>query len=469
MDDREHGLTDLRSSPPHDTLADSRPAGAARRQPRNFQQWLLCRLFDSTGNPPVQVVLWNGERFSPAGIKPVARLHIRDRSALRRLLIDPELYFGDAYAQGQVEVEGDLVEFLVTVYRGMERAGRKGLGGRALNWWLHRPRSTNLTRARDNIHAHYDLGNDFYRLWLDHEMLYTCAYFPHAGATLEEAQAAKMHHVCRKLRLQPGESVVEAGCGWGALALFMARHYGVRVRAYNISREQIAFARARAESEGLSGQVDFVEDDYRNIRGSYDAFVSVGMLEHVGTRYYPALGDVINGVLREQGRGLIHSIGRVRPGPMNAWIERRIFPGACPPSLDEMMAIFEPHRFAVLDVENLRLHYARTLERWLERFDANVGAVEAMFDGKFVRAWRLYLAGSIAAFLSGELQLYQVVFNRAANNEVPWTRAHLYDGAGADKNAGGLASSPNQDSAPVPVPVPVPVPASASTPHAGER
>lgn len=439
MDDREQGLADLRSSPPHDALADSRPDAVTARQPRNFQQWLLCRLFESTGNPPIQIVLWNGERFSPAtGTKPVARLHIRDRNALWQLLIDPELYFGDAYARGQVEVEGDLVAFLLTVYRGMVRGGRRGMGGRALNWWLHRPRSTNLSRARDNIHAHYDLGNDFYRLWLDREMVYTCAYFPFPDATLEEAQAAKMHHVCRKLRLQPGESVVEAGCGWGSLALFMARYYGVRVRAYNISREQIAFARARADAEGLSDRVEFIEDDYRNIQGSFDAFVSVGMLEHVGTRYYPALGELIDRVLHEQGRGLIHSIGRVRPAPMNAWIERRIFPGACPPSLDEMMAIFEPRRFAVLDVENLRLHYARTLEHWLARFDDKVDQVEAMFDGKFVRAWRLYLAGSIAAFLSGELQLYQVVFNRSASNEIPWTRAHLYE----DRASGATDEAP---------------------------
>lgn len=427
MDNGEQGIAELRSTPRRDAAPRS-PAAEARQG--GLQHWLLRRLFENVGNPPLQVVLWNGESYMPpTASAPVARLHIRDRSALSRLIVDPELYFGDAYATSQVEVEGDLVEFLVCAYRGMERAGKPGLAARMLAHGLHRPHSTSLDEARDNIHAHYDLGNDFYRLWLDREMVYTCAYYPRADASLEEAQAAKMHHVCRKLRLRPGESVVEAGCGWGSLALFMARHYGVKVRAFNISKEQIAFARARAREEGLAGLVEFVEDDYRNIQGSYDAFVSVGMLEHVGPKYYPQLGQVIDAALKDNGRGLIHSIGRVSPGPMNAWIERRIFPGAHPPSLAEMMAIFEPRRFSVLDVENLRLHYARTCRHWLERFEGVADGIERMFDRRFVRAWRLYLAGSISAFLSGELQLYQVVFNRHTDNDVPWTREHLYVGA----------------------------------------
>lgn len=444
MDNGEQGIAELRSSR-RDTSSGAQPIIGARQS--GFRQWLLRRLFESVGNPPLQVMLWNGESYMPPTTPmPSARLHIRDRSALWRLMVDPELYFGDAYAAGHVEVEGDLVEFLVRAYRGLARAGKPGLAARMLVRGLHRPHSTAVDEARDNIHAHYDLGNDFYRLWLDRDMVYTCAYYPRADTTLEEAQAAKMHHVCRKLRLRAGESVVEAGCGWGSLALFMARNYGVKVRAYNISREQIAFARARAREEGLSGLVEFVEDDYRNIAGNYDAFVSVGMLEHVGPKYFSELGRVIDAVLKDRGRGLIHSIGRVRPGPMNAWIERRIFPGAHPPSLAEMMAIFEPRRFSVLDVENLRLHYARTCRHWLERFDGMADRVERMFDRRFVRAWRLYLAGSISAFLSGELQLYQVVFNRSTDNEVPWTREHLYASAPGEGEIAALPARPAANS-----------------------
>jgi cyclopropane-fatty-acyl-phospholipid synthase len=172
--------------------------------------------------------------------------------------------------------------------------------------------------------------------------------------------------------------------------------------------------------------VEFIEDDYRNISGEFDAFVSVGMLEHVGVENFRELGTVIDRSLNNTGRGLIHSIGRDQPGLMNAWIEKRIFPGACPPSLSQMTDIFEPSRFSILDVENLRLHYARTLEHWLARYDAVADRVAEMFDHTFVRAWRLYLAGSIAAFAAGELQLYQVAFTRQGNNDIPWTRQHLY-------------------------------------------
>ncbi|HYA38111.1 MAG TPA: cyclopropane-fatty-acyl-phospholipid synthase family protein, partial [Candidatus Methylomirabilis sp.] len=219
---------------------------------------------------------------------------------------------------------------------------------------------------------------------------------------------------------------VEAGCGWGGLARHMARHYGVTVSSYNISHQQILYARERARAEGLENKVEYVEDDYRNISGGFDVFVSVGMLEHVGRDNYAVLAEVIHRCLTPNGRGLIHSIGRNRPELMNAWIEKRIFPGAYPPSLREMMDIFEPHEFSVLDVENLRLHYAKTLERWLARFDQNEAMIETMYDRAFVRAWRLYLAGSIAAFTTGSLQLFQVVFTRGTNNDLPWSRAHLY-------------------------------------------
>jgi cyclopropane-fatty-acyl-phospholipid synthase len=288
--------------------------------------------------------------------------------------------------------------------------------------WLRKGANT-LRTARENVHRHYDLGNEFYRLWLDREMVYTCAYFPTPDTALEEAQIAKMDLVCRKLRLRPGERVIEAGCGWGALALHMAKHYGVRVRAFNISSEQIAWARERAARERLGGRAEFIEDDYRTISGECDAFVSVGMLEHVGLADFPSLGGVINRTLAADGRGLLHFIGRNRPSPLNPWIRRRIFPGAYPPTLREVSEhVLEPHDFSVTDVENIRLHYARTIEHWLNRFEAASDTIAAMFDDAFVRAWRMYLAGSRTAFTAGSMQLFQIVFARAGSSAVPWTR-----------------------------------------------
>ena len=398
----------------------SLPAGA-----RSLEGRMLTRLLEHLGNPPLEFHLWTAERVAPLGVVPVARVRVSNRATLLGILADPQVRFPDAYSEGRLQIEGDLVRLLETVYDAGRGAPQRTTL-RRLAERLRRPHVNTLSGSRENIHRHYDIGNDFYSLWLGQTMAYTCAYYPTPQATLDEAQVAKMHHVCRKLRLRPGETVAEAGCGWGTLALHMAQHYGVKVRAFNISREQVAFARERAERLGLGSQVEYVLDDYRNISGRYDAFVSVGMLEHVGVDNYETLGGVIARSIGAQGRGLIHSIGRNYPAPLQPWIERRIFPGAYPPALSEMMRIFEPWDFSVLDVENLRLHYAQTLRHWLELFESASDRVRGMFDEKFVRMWRMYLAGSVAGFTTGALQLFQVVFAPRDNNDVPMTREHLY-------------------------------------------
>jgi cyclopropane-fatty-acyl-phospholipid synthase len=393
--------------------------------------WIECqalrKLLVFMGNPPIQFVLWNDEQVPATSPPESRRLQIHDRHTLWHLVINPDLHFGDAYSRGSLDIEGDLPSFVEVIYRSAPAVTRQNPLLTALQYWRNRARTNTLAGSRDNIHHHYNLGNEFFQLWLDEEMVYTCAYFPTMSLSLEQAQRAKMDYVCRKLRLQPGETVIEAGCGWGALARYMAREYGVKVRAFNLSSEQIRYAQERASEEGLGQQVEYIEDDYRNITGQCDVFVSVGMLEHVGRDNYRALGGVIDRCLAPNGRGLIHSIARDQPCPMNAWVEKRIFPGSYPPTLREMMEIFEPWGFSVQDVENLRLHYAKTLEHWLARFDARQAEVRERFDESFVRAWRLYLAGSKASFTTGWLQLFQLVFTRKGNNEISWTRDYLYE------------------------------------------
>ena len=392
-----------------------------------LDRWMARKLLDLLDQPPLAFVLWNGEQISPSGAVPAVRVKMHDSEVLHQLLINPALHFGDLYTAGRIEIEGGLVNFLEIAYRAAETSPKYQKLKHAQTRLFYRPRKNQPQDSRDNIHHHYDIGNNFYELWLDREtMQYTCAYFPSPDLTLEQAQRAKMDHVCRKLRLKPGDRVVEAGCGWGGLARHMARHYGVKVRSYNISRQQIVYAREKAKAEGLDESVEYIEDDYRNITGEYDNFVSVGMLEHVGRDHYRELGDVIHRCLLPHGCGLIHSIGRNKAEPINAWIEKHIFPGSYPPTLREMMEVFETHRFSVLDVENLRLHYAKTLEHWLARFERHTENIEQMYDRAFMRAWRLYLAGSLAGFTVGTLQLFQVVFTRGANNDIPWSRAHLY-------------------------------------------
>jgi cyclopropane-fatty-acyl-phospholipid synthase len=364
---------------------------------------------------------------------PVATIRFRDRKALFALALDPVGRFGDAFTAGRVEIEGDLVAALTSVYRALESKPRRSLLGRLGRYIPH-----TSPRDHDYVHHHYDLGNDFYRLWLDRQLVYTCAYFESPAQSLERAQIAKMELVCRKLGLRPGETVVEAGCGWGALALHMARHHGVRVRAYNVAAEQIRWARDRAEREGLSDRVDFLDRDYREIDGPCDVFVSVGMLEHVGRGNYRALGRVLARTLdKEHGRGLIHFIGRDRAEPLDPWIRRRIFPGAYAPTLDETCAgLLAPAGMSVIDVENLRPHYALTLKHWRERYERAVAEGRVAFDEPFRRMWTLYLAGSEASFRAGWLQLFQVAFAPSGSNAVPWTRSALYgSGQGLTWNA----------------------------------
>lgn len=390
-----------------------------------LDRWLSLRFLQAIGRPALRIILWDGTEVTCSETAPAVGMLIRDRSTLWRLMTDPLLHFGDDYSAGRIEIEGGLVQFLQTVYRSMAQAPGFRRVSDPHAYRRNQPTLNSPAEARQNIHHHYDIGNAFYQLWLDAEMLYTCAYFPEQDVSLEEAQVAKMELVCRKLRLQRGQTVVEAGCGWGSLARHMARRYGVTVKAYNISHEQIAYARQRARTEGLERQVEYIEDDYRSISGRYDVFVSVGMLEHVGPDHYRELGGVINRCLQERGMGLIHTIGQNCATPMTPWFLKRIFPGSYPPTLREMMELFEPYDFSVLDVENLRLHYAKTCEHWLERFERNRDKVAEMFDDCFVRAWRLYLSGCIANFSIGGLQLFQVLFSRSGNNQVPWTRAHL--------------------------------------------
>jgi cyclopropane-fatty-acyl-phospholipid synthase len=266
--------------------------------------WLVRRLMAMTGDAPIAIKLWNGEIVYRPLSAPVATLTIRDRGTLLGLLLSPRFAFGDGFSTGRLEVRGNLVECLEAAYRGLNNVMPPDSLHSKIGTWLRPSRSTSLQSARRNIQHHYDLGNDFYRLWLDEAMVYTCAYYDSPEASLEEAQIAKMDHVCRKLELTPGQTVVEAGCGWGTLALHMAKHYGAKVRAFNISIEQIRYARERARAEGLEDRVEFVEDDYRNIRGKFDAVVSVGMLEHVGLDNFKAFGAVIHNALKPGGRGL---------------------------------------------------------------------------------------------------------------------------------------------------------------------
>lgn len=384
------------------------------------------------GYPRIAIRLWNGIEYYYGDGPPVGTMEFHTRRALLDLVISLRIGFGEGYSKGNIDIHGDMLEIFNEFAWAFARRGRRSYYLGKIQSLLKMFRGHSLSRSKDNVHRHYDLGNDFYKLWLDELKVYTCAYYQQPDLTLDEAQIAKMHHVCRKLQLKPGQDVIESGCGWGALAMHMAEFYGVNVKAYNNSHEQVKYAREQAAARGLSERVEFIEDDYRTISSQCDVFVSIGMLEHVGLKHFREMGDVIDSCLKPNGIGLVHSIGRSHSTPSDPWITKRIFPGGYIPTLAEMASVFEPNKFSVLDIENLRLHYARTCEEWLQNFEVVSDEVRNMYSEEFVRAWRLYLAGSATGFKSGTLQLFQIVFAPAGNNNVPWNREFLYSSDAAE-------------------------------------
>lgn len=406
------------------SIRDHARAGATPR--RSLSGRTVAALLQRAGNPAIALELPSGERVAGDSGTAVAVFRVADAAALLRLIAAPEGQFGELYAAGRLTLAaGDLVAGLREILQAQPPGGRRSL----LEYWQWqwaRRRDHGLARARRHAAAHYDLGNEFYRQWLDGTLSYTCAYFASPTATLLEAQVAKLDHVCRKANLQAGAEVIELGAGWGSLALHAASRYGARVRAYNVSREQLAFARHRAREAGLQERVQFIEGDWREATGRCDALLSVGMLEHVGPTHYAELGRLARRLLRPDGTGVIHTIGRVIPEPVDGWIQRHVFPGTYVPSAGELMQVFEPAGLAVLDLENLRPHYARTLGFWLANYRRVLPHVAATRGEFFARLWELYLAGSCAAFEAGRMQLYQVVFGDPASPRLPWTRDHLY-------------------------------------------
>ena len=391
-----------------------------------LDRWCLSLHVHQLAGARCQIRLWDGTTQSCSHLPPVGTVSIRNRATLWRLLKAPDPAFGEGYMNGAIDVSGDLTLLMESVNMAMS-ASR--LRSRRPSPATETPASSTLASAQQHVHHHYDLGNDFFRLWLDERMVYTCGYFEQPSMTLEAAQLAKLEYVCRKLHLRPGDRVIEAGSGWGALAVYMARHHRVSVRSYNISQEQLTYARLQAAREGVADRVTFIDGDFRSITGHCDAFVSVGMLEHVGPSEYQALGEIIDRVIDPRhGRGLLHFCGRNQPMALATWTERYIFPGAYAPALSEVAtSILEPWNLSILDVENLRRHYAATLRHWRARFEGVTEQVRVMFDERFVRMWRLYLACAEACFTSGDMQLFQVTFGRAADDIGALTRADLYD------------------------------------------
>jgi cyclopropane-fatty-acyl-phospholipid synthase len=367
---------------------------------------------------------------------PQVTVRIHDPALVPRLVRTPELAMGEGYMDGTLSIDGDDLHALFAVLLG-------NWGDGHAHWWmrlnerlrtlLRRAQQWNpAPRSRANVAHHYDLSGALYALFLDPDRQYSCAYFRDPAMTLEEAQAAKKAHIAAKLRLAPGQHVLDIGCGWGGMAITLARDHGVRVTGITLSEEQLKVATERAAAAGLSDRVSFRLTDYRDVRGRFDRVVSVGMFEHVGVPHYRTYFDAVAALLDTGGVALIHTIGRAaRPGSTSPWITRYIFPGGYVPALSEVMPAVEAAGLWPADIEVWRLHYAETLRHWQQRFQANRDKVRALHDERFCRMWMYYLVASEMTFRAGRQCVFQLQLARD-QQAVPLTRDYLYP---ADRHA----------------------------------
>lgn len=384
-----------------------------------FYKTLLKKAFSD----PVHITFWDGETVEYGEGEPLFHLRFHDVIPKGDLLQDPTMTFGEAYMDGIIEVEGDLKEAVASMYRSQEGF----LGNSKFTSKLLKKISNTTKRSKENISFHYDIGNDFYKLWLDDTMTYSCAYFRTPEDSLKTAQQNKVAHILKKLNLQKGHRLLDIGCGWGELMITAAKRYGVKATGITLSEEQYAQIQKRIKKEQLTDVVEVQLMDYRELKKQeFDRIVSVGMLEHVGKDHLLDYFQTVRELLTDGGLSVLHSITSPQEGATNAWIDKYIFPGGYVPSWSELVNHISENHFHLIDYENLRRHYARTLEIWADNFENALEEIKKTKDERFIRMWRLYLNACAASFQTGNIDLSQFIFTKGINNSIPWTREYMY-------------------------------------------
>jgi len=362
---------------------------------------------------------------------PNVTMRLRDPSLYYKLVVNPELHAGEAYMDGRLSFEDSTLRDFLTLFS----LNRLSLGSYPVQRVLRRvsrnfrkwQQANPIGKAEQNVAHHYDLGNDFYKLFLDEGLQYSCAYFVNDNETLEQAQRNKMRLLAAKLNLAPGLKILDIGSGWGDLGLYLARLEDVEVVGVTLSKEQFELSNARARKAGLDHRVRFELKDYRQLRGRFDRIVSVGMFEHVGVQHYGEFFSKINELMDDDGLTLIHSIGHMSPpGTASPWLRKYIFPGAYSPALSEVFEVVEQNSLWVTDLEFLRVHYAKTLAHWVQRFEANRDKIEAMYDARFVRMWEFYLISCEMMFRTGSQLVFHMQLARK-RDAAPIVRDYITD------------------------------------------
>ena len=365
---------------------------------------------------------------------PEVTIRLRDPKLYRSLFFHPELHAGEAYMDGTLTIEKGTIRDFLTLSVMNARNLRKHPLQKLLNSSLKRMRKLHQRNkpkvAKANVHHHYDLSNELYTLFLDKDMNYSCAYFTKPDDTLDTAQQNKLRHIAAKLDLKPGQRVLDIGSGWGGMALYLAAAADVEVLGVTLSTEQLALANQRAKERGLEKRVRFELMDYREVKGTFDRIVSVGMFEHVGVVHYDEFFSHVRDLLKPDGVALLHSIGR-KGGPNAAasWMRKYIFPGGSSPALSETLASIERVGLWATDIEILRLHYAKTLHAWDQRFQANRAKVAALLDERFCRMWEFYLIVSELSFSVGKHMVFQIQLTKERDT-LPITRDYMIKAEG---------------------------------------
>ena len=390
----------------------------------NVDKMFLKAFLHNFEGESFSVKFWDGDEVKIGDNTPLFKIILNKPIPKKDILASTTLAFGEAYMNGDLEVEGDFLLMLNTVLKYKEKftTDFKGLPKIFSNL-------TSAKKQKEEVTYHYDIGNDFYKLWLDDTLSYSCGYFKNENDSLYEAQMNKIHHLLKKLNLREGLTLLDIGCGWGALLIEAAKQYKIKGLGITLSEEQYKVFKERIEKENLQDYLDVKLMDYRELEKSgllFDRVVSVGMLEHVGRSNYDLFMKCVSKILKKEGIFVLHYISGLYESEGDAWIKKYIFPGGVIPTLREIISISADYRFYTVDVESLRMHYYKTLLKWADNFEKNIDKVREMFDEKFVRMWTMYLYSCAACFYTGVIDLHQIVFTKGVNNSLPVTRDYLY-------------------------------------------
>lgn len=381
-------------------------------------------LFKNLFSDPCKVKFWDGEVERYGTDESEFEIIFNEPIPKADIINDPSLAFGEAYMSKKIDIEGSVQKVIESLYNNKESFLSNS--GKYAN--LIRIISNNVKRSKENIQFHYDIGNDFYKLWLDDTMTYSCGYFKSPNDSLNTAQKNKVDHILKKLALKEGQTLLDIGCGWGELIITAAKKYKAKAMGITLSSEQLAKVNERIKIEGLSDLVEVQMADYRELKNrTFDRVISVGMAEHVGKDHLGEYFSSVHNLLNNHGVSLLHCITGVNEGGTNTWINKYIFPGGYIPAIKELVCQIVEQGFYLADVESLRRHYGRTLEHWSENFENALPQIRKIKDEAFIRMWRLYLNSCAASFNCGNIDIHQFLFTKGISNELPWTREYMYN------------------------------------------